>query len=401
MSDDEALGQAWQHYHRTLEAGRAMVERTDRFREHPEDRAAAYVCLAEAQAMAYNFAVAPRPHSPRVYGQTTWLTDVYTLGGNDASNYYAALFLDGRRTYRLTGRLGDIRIMTLQVSSHLSGSPGQRFIANRELYASNVSADGTFELIFSAAPGTDQDVALDADSDYNFVTIRRQMADWFDDEGELRLELIGETPGDDRFDAAEVTARIRRAADFYTYAIKEWVVGVYDYFKSRCGDKTNTVGFISSASPPDELALSPTTDYGFIIFDLPPDEAMIVEMEVPDGLYWSFQLFDVWGKSIDFMHHQSDINMHRAVIDTDERFRAVIASHDPGVPNWLDSNGHRRGVFIMRNYCASIHPAPALRVVKAAELRKHLPADTPRITSEQRRDALEHRRQGFLRLYNR
>ena len=404
MSDSNGLlEQAWHKYYESLEAGRILLERTQRFREHPENRSFAYYCLAEAQAMAYNFAIAPRPDFPRVYVQTTWLTDVFTLGGNDASNYYGALFLDGQKTYRMSGRLGDVRIMTVQVANHLFGTPDYRFVDNREFVPADMSADGSLELVFSATQQAGNWVRLDPESGYNMVTLRRQMADWFDDEGAFTVEMLSAPGGDEEQNPKQMAERISRAADFFMYAIKSWVIGIYDYFKGVSGGKVNTIGFISpSVSNTGELGLSPSTDYGSAIFELQTDQAIIIESDVPENaVYWSFQLFDVWGKSIDFVYHQSDINMNRAVIDSDGRFRAVISIEDPGVPNWLDPKGRKEGLFIMRNYRGSTHPVPTLRVVKFTDLTKYLPTDTPQMTPEQRQEVLDHRRRGFLRLYGR
>ena len=398
---EEALTRAWQNYYSSIEVGRRLMEDTPRFRDHPENRAAVYYTLAEAQAMAYNFAVAPRPDFPRVYVQTTWQTDLYTLGGNDASTYYASMFLDGNRTYRVTGRLGDVRIMTLHVASSLGGNPKYRFVDNREFVGSDMKGDRSFEIIFSATPRDDTWVRLDPESKYNWIIVRRQMADWFDDAGELRVELVGRPGTTNDNDPAQMAERIERAAEFFTYAIKVWNIGIYDYFKGLSDGRSNMVAFVSpKPGSTGTLGLSPSTDYASAIYAIEADEAIIIETEVPkSAAYWSFHLYDVWGKSIDFLHHQSDINMNRAVIDADDRFRAVISLEDPGVPNWLDPDGRREGLFIMRNYHGDSHPVPTLRLVKSADVRKYLPTGTPEITAEHRNQILNHRLRGLLRLW--
>src|SRR4029450_1330655 len=62
-----ALKQAWDEYLATLDQMRVQMEATPRFQNTPEHRAKAYHTLMEMQAMAYNFAVAPRMSHPRVY----------------------------------------------------------------------------------------------------------------------------------------------------------------------------------------------------------------------------------------------------------------------------------------------------------------------------------------------
>jgi len=61
------LSAAWAEYHATLEEMRIRMESTPRFRQTPQHRAKAYHTLMEMQAMAYNFAVAPRMLNPRIF----------------------------------------------------------------------------------------------------------------------------------------------------------------------------------------------------------------------------------------------------------------------------------------------------------------------------------------------
>jgi hypothetical protein len=50
--------------------------------------------------------------------------------------------------------------------------------------------------------------------------------------------------------------------------------------------------------------------------------------------------------------------------------RVVIAHEDPGVPNWLDTCGHRQGAMCWRWIRAAEHPTPRTRVVRLAELAR-------------------------------
>ena len=121
---------------------------------------------------------------------------------------------------------------------------------------------------------------------------------------------------------------------------------------------------------------------------------------MPEGAaYWQFQLYDVWIKSLDFMHCQTDINMDNAIIDKDGKFRAVISLTDPGIANWLDPVGRKEGIVVFRNYRAKVAPNPDTQLVKLADLHKYLPKETQKVTPEQRRKTLERRRQGYLEVY--
>ena len=105
-------------------------------------------------------------------------------------------------------------------------------------------------------------------------------------------------------------------------------------------------------------------------------------------------MIDALWNQIELVHRQTSLNGHQARIDSDGRFRAVLSVEDPGVHNWLDTGGHRKGMLIGRWYRCSSHPTPTLSVIEVADIRRHLPADTPAISGAERARALHERRVG-------
>ena len=57
------------------------------------------------------------------------------------------------------------------------------------------------------------------------------------------------------------------------------------------------------------------------------------------------------------------------VLEDDGSVRLIVAHEDPGVGNWLDTAGHRRGTMCLRWIRASAHPHPTTRVVKLRDVR--------------------------------
>ena len=119
-------------------------------------------------------------------------------------------------------------------------------------------------------------------------------------------------------------------------------------------------------------------------FELEPDEALILEVEPPEGVYWSISLGNPWLETIHYGRHQSSLNGHQAVIDSDGIFRAVICATDPGVANWLDTAGHSNGAMLLRCVRTETAPVPHVRVVKVDEVLSLLPADTTMTTPDER-----------------
>jgi hypothetical protein len=50
--------------------------------------------------------------------------------------------------------------------------------------------------------------------------------------------------------------------------------------------------------------------------------------------------------------------------------RLVVAHENPGVDNWIETAGHRRGTMCWRWIRAADHPRPATRVVKVGAVKR-------------------------------
>jgi hypothetical protein len=145
----------------------------------------------------------------------------------------------------------------------------------------------------------------------------------------------------------------------------------------------------------DEMGGLPQQAYYDGMHEITDDEALILETDLPrESRYWQALVGDDRFCTVDWVNRQSSLNDHQAVIDSDGRFRAVISRLDPGVPNWLDKGDYPWGVIQMRWNRASDHPDPTITKVPFSAVRNHLPADTPVVTPEERRELLRARREG-------
>jgi hypothetical protein len=136
-------------------------------------------------------------------------------------------------------------------------------------------------------------------------------------------------------------------------------------------------------------------------FHIGPDEALVLELGSPDGLFWSVAVGDVWFRSIDSSHQQSSLNGHQAKVDPDGRCRIVIAHRDPGIANWLDTGGHEPGIMTFRYVRTTTRPPVSTRLVGFGELDDVLPAGTARVTPAERAEVIAGRVRGFSRRYAR
>jgi hypothetical protein len=86
-------------------------------------------------------------------------------------------------------------------------------------------------------------------------------------------------------------------------------------------------------------------------FDLDQDQAMIVTVPAAGrdvAPYQGIQLGSRWYISLDYINHQTSLTADQARTDPDGMLRFVISERDPGVANWLELTGRRRGYVQIR-----------------------------------------------------
>jgi hypothetical protein len=396
-----ALRGAWDSYHAALEELRAELEGTSIF-ERPQARASMYHLLMELQAQAYNAAIAPRLSAPRVHSNTGWQTDMYTIGIAGADIYYGLAFVDGTKTYRLSGRLGDIKLFLLQVVSHTFGSPDSRTLGTFNLADMDVGADGRFVVTLGGPGGTENWVPLDPSSAYNFVMIRRILLDpGYDDSGELTIRQVGEEPSGhhdvDEFSEEAMAARVRRAEMLMRGLVRNIAIGIHDLIMAAADGQRNRMVLL-----PGETGVggSPLCLYSWGVFSLESDQALILKIDsAPDSEFWSVQLGDIWSRALPYHQWQTSLNSAQAARDPDGCYRFVISSRDPGIANWLDTCGRSEGQILFRNYIATDATVPSVRKVALDNVGSHLPLGVRRVSTADRKVAIAYRRRGYLNLY--
>ena len=92
-----------------------------------------------------------------------------------------------------------------------------------------------------------------------------------------------------------------------------------------------------------------TNIYAGGVYVLTPDEALIIENEIPvEPMYIGMHLANFWGESFDYANRITSLNGMQSERSSDGLLRYVVAHRDPGVPNWLDTTGHPEGFLTPR-----------------------------------------------------
>ena len=318
--------------------------------------------------------------------------DVTKWGGPNADNHYQRAKLDPRGTYRLSGDVRGLREVIISTPEGDMQLGKLRIFEERNLSQLEIGPGGRLELILSAEPHAGNWIPLHPEADH--VCIRQYVSDWEHDAvAPLRIERVGyEGLAPAPIEPAFVADALGRAATWVERSVVYWNQWMA---RTRGALPDNVLG-----KPRAQPGGAGDVMYGGGWWNLGADEALLVECEPPDARYWSIQLYSYpWFESLDFANRVNSLTGHQIHVDEDGRFRVVVAHRDPGVQNWLDTEGRREGLVTYRWVFSRTKPAPSSRTVALSRLRDHLPASTPAFDGAARRAQVAKRQAAVARRF--
>ena len=281
--------------------------------------------------------------------------DRKVLGDNPDAVYLDAP-VSADHAYRVTGEIKGATYVSVTVESGEAwGSMDNQTVGVLNDESFDVDADGRFEILLGGEPRPRNWLGLPEIT--GSITTRH----YFEDPThaaadparvpEMRIEVIDAdgnpvTTPPPRPSDASVAAGIRRVAGL----VRELTV-----------DRPPQ----SSAQPRTWISLEPNVfpppgkpgDLGLAAFDaayamapflIGPDEALVIRARWPRCRYANVCLWNRHLQTFDYANRSISLNRAQTVADSDGRFTAVIAHGDPGVPNWLDSEGRPFGIVFWR-----------------------------------------------------
>jgi hypothetical protein len=283
------------------------------------------------------------------------------FGCDNPDTIYLSAPLDGRGTYRITGRRGTVDYLSFTTSAGGRGAARQTGFLDTAALA--VGDDGSLDIRVSSEPAPGNWLRLEPDS--TGLGVRQTFLDRSAEEpAELRIERLDPVAPPAPLTLDALDARLAGAVAFARY-----VAGTFTDWTEGYQQHPNQL-------PPadQERCLAAGGDPNIYFYrsywELGPDEALVVHVpRIPECDTWNLQVDNYWQESMDRRFHRSHVNKHTAVHDADGGVTAVIAHRDPGVPNWLDTAGHRLGHFAMRWVRAADHVDPETRVVAFEDVR--------------------------------
>ena len=451
------LRAAWDDLIRELERARDAIDQPELMPAPPSDRnlAEGYRYLVGFVHSAIERAFHGDPRFP-LFRNALSIVNKATIDNADA--IYFMTPIDGRERYTIRGRVADHRHWRGEAPAKSgrkapqylifeltdgpiagdSGSlselrPGVKTQTGRlDSSTLEVDADGRFEILLAPErpPGhtgnficshkrvsrphpDDPDGPLDRFA--SWVSGRQLFYDWErEDAALLTITREGQerdfppayTPERAGAELREMGALVRGQMhfwnEFYTVLLESY--GKRDGAEGERFMPRNAFNRVNAASGATGGGQS-TNLYAGGVFELEPDEALVIESRIPEPpQYIGFHLGNLWGESLDFANHQTSLNGFQVEPDADGVLRYVVAHRDPGVPNWLDTTGHREG-FLTPRWAYSVQPPPdrwptiSARVVPFDRLREHLPAGVREVPAAERAERIRVRQEHVQRRY--
>ncbi len=367
-----------------------------------------------------------------------------TIDNADAIYFYAVI--DGRSSYRvrghapkgsapphylifeascgvLAGDTGDLRELTPGVKTQTGRLDSTHL---------QLEPDGSFELILAperpaghagnfvssyrrASQPNPLDPQAGPDRFADFLSGRQLFGDWEREEAyHLSIERLDEdrhplvSYGPEQA-ASELRAAGRMVRGQMHFWNAFWTIPMGTYGHRPGGIEgvefpRNAFNEVNAASGATGGGMS-TNLYAGGVFELAEGDALVVEMRVPrPPQYMGVQLANLWGESLEYGSAMGSLNSAQLGIDPDGVVRIVVADCDPGVQNWLDTQGHAEGFMAPRwayteKPVREDWPSVEARLVRFDELGDHLHPETARVTREQRSASLRARRAHVARRF--
>jgi hypothetical protein len=315
-------------------------------------------------------------------------------GGDSPDFIYRFVPIEHGARYELTGRLtcSEPPLATYALMGDNTAAPvTQGLLDSVDM---SVSPTGEFRISLDADPPAGRPNHLQTRAGADHLLIRDALGNWLEQSpNELhikRLDTAQRAPLSEET-LAQRAARTLLESLYYTYYCT----------RSGSGQPPNQLRSPSSSAAFGGMATQWSTKGNLC---LEQDEALLVTANSAGALFRNVMLTDAFHMSVSYWSRITSLNMTQMAADQDGRFTYVVSHQDPGIHNWLDTNGLRELIFGHRWQAfppgyAGETPAIAARVVKFANLGAELPAGVQRIDAAARRTQLARRESGFMRRF--
>lgn len=393
---DEPLRSAWHAFCDSLKAAGDKAFK-DANPPTPLLRADAFRFLTQNLGQAFPLALETKDPA---YPQIHYFTHPTMKLGGDVSDFtYRQAWISGEHSYKVTGRKGTARWFNLTVQGPKPDRmPGTDFAPLHEPFGdvpeSNIfghqiktDAEGNFELFIGGPERPENWLPTTPGSRKLFI--REAFDQWFETPTTLTIERLGMDAPKPMPTPERMIEAFEWAGDFVTGVMRDWPEHSWMTSGGVCDPNQLNV-FPADKNANDASDAKRGRMAANMVWRLAPDEALIVEMDMHDG-FWLFGMNAVFVESMDFLYRSTSFSPARTKVDADNVVRFVIAHDDPGVHNWLDTQGFSDGNLGYRNLMSQNPATFRTALTKRAAVLEALPKGTAMVTPAERVQQLQDR----------
>jgi hypothetical protein len=272
------------------------------------------------------------------------------LGDNPDAVYFEAPLRGGRR-YRVRGNLAGATYTSFTIEagaadgSYATGSAGA---LNDTQFAA--AADGSYEITLAPDPPAKNGLALPANA--RSLTTRH----YFESKRcaaadpalhvPLAIEALDAKGPPPTPDDATVAASLRRVANY----LRGVTLAMPPPDPAKLPNWVSTVPnrFPKPAKPGDMAFAAVDNAYSMAPYALGPDEALLIRGRFPRCRFANVALWNRFLQTYDYVNRRVSLNRVQVQLEPDGSFRIAVAHRDPGIPNWLDTEGRPSGTVYWR-----------------------------------------------------
>ncbi|PRC41330.1 hypothetical protein C6A85_000000116170 [Mycobacterium sp. ITM-2017-0098] len=310
-------------------------------------------------------------------------------GIDNPDSIYRVIPISGDERYAIRGRVGAHR-MTENYFTLWDANMGTVAVLNGRTM--EVESDGSFTITVDSDPAGDRPNHVQSTPEAHEFYIRDVLLNWDrDDPNHLTIERLGAPPA---VPARTLDEQAEATADMMAYFANftgKLSHGVYKM-------EPNTFNLAWSA---DKVGAMRNQVYVMGRFDLTPGEAFVVDVSDGGAEYFTVPLSNIWGTTLELVDRTGSLNKAQSVSNEDGTYTYVISPLDPGVANWIDSDGLNEAILTLR--MAEFGPDGPTedlgargRVIKLDDLDREVPA-LRRVSAQERASELADRRRSYLR----
>lgn len=310
-------------------------------------------------------------------------------GIDNPDSVYRVIPVSHEERYVIRGRVAERRLVENYFTLWSPSMQTVGLLNGKDLVVDDA---GRFEISVDADPAGDRANHVQLPPEAHEFYIRDVIFDWARDRpNELSVERLGGAPARDPFSERQNLDRIK---DY----MQQWATNTTRWNGQALGKPANEFSYTIDRDSDGALR-----DQIYILghFVLPDaDTALVLDVCMGGADYFIAPITNIWGTTNDIVHRPGCLNRHQASANSDGSYTFVLALRDPGVTNWLDPSDLEEGILTLRwAEFEGGRPGPDFgvtsRLVPLSELDSALPADTPRVSADERERQLAERARSY------